>query len=154
RRHRKSRQVDDRAALGRSAATGADAGHGRRVDLRARSGRDEPGQAGAEAFPRGSDVSHPHRLVVPAKTATGSGRRWLLVSLGPRLRGGDGVREVQWPNPSAFFSTGPKSRPSPPNPSGRSPTGKARKSRICAGCRSPAIAPTVIAALAWSRSRA
>ncbi len=35
---------------------GTDAGHGRRLDLRSRPGGDEPGEASAEAFPRGSGV--------------------------------------------------------------------------------------------------
>ena len=39
------------------------------------------------------------------------------------------------------------------NPSGRSPSAKAPKSRICAIRQSPTIAPTAIAAPVWSRSR-
>ena len=39
-------------------------------------------------------------------------------------------------------------------PSGRSPSAKASRSRICATRPSPATAPTAIAAPAWSRSRA
>src|SRR5215510_13780243 len=53
RRHGEGGQIDDNAALGRTAAAGADAGHDRRLDLWAGTSRDEPGQAGAETFPRG-----------------------------------------------------------------------------------------------------
>ena len=56
-----------RAALGRRAAAGADPGHGRRLDLRPGPGGDEPGQAGAEALPRGSGVvTAVERLQIPA----------------------------------------------------------------------------------------
>ena len=63
-RHRKGGRADERAALGRSIARRPRAGHGRRVDLRARASRDEPGQAGAEAFPRGSEMIFPFVGVV------------------------------------------------------------------------------------------
>src|SRR5207253_1773495 len=56
RRHREGGQADDIAALGRAAAAGADAGDERRLDLRLGAGRDEPGHASAQAFPRGFDV--------------------------------------------------------------------------------------------------
>src|ERR1700746_1476228 len=55
-RHRESGQIDDDAALGRAAIAGTDAGDERRLDLRFGAGRDEPGDAGVEAFPRGSDA--------------------------------------------------------------------------------------------------
>ena len=42
--------------LGRGAAERFDPGDGRRLDLRPGPGRDEPGEAGAEAFPRGFDA--------------------------------------------------------------------------------------------------
>src|SRR5215469_2193242 len=68
RRHRKSGQTDDRTALGRTVVARADTGHDRRLDLWARPGRDEPGQAGPEAFPRGSGVSIRTSLsVIPAQ---------------------------------------------------------------------------------------
>src|SRR5262245_42861432 len=67
RRHRESRQIDERAALGRAAIAGIDASHERRLDLRPGPGGDEPGQAGAEAFSRGSDVMSTENVVqVPA----------------------------------------------------------------------------------------
>ena len=49
-----------RAALGRGAAAGADAGHERRLDLRPGPGGDEPGHAGAEALPRRICSRSPH----------------------------------------------------------------------------------------------
>src|SRR5262249_23273705 len=64
RRHREGGQADDNATLGRTAIAGADAGHDRRLDLRAGASRDEPGQAGAEAFPRGSDMTEPIRFTL------------------------------------------------------------------------------------------
>src|SRR5882757_2292635 len=57
RRHRKGGGADEPAALGREPARRADPGHGRRLDLRPRAGGDEPGQAGAEALPRGFDMT-------------------------------------------------------------------------------------------------
>src|SRR6476646_10702676 len=54
-RHREGCHADERAALGRGSAGRIDARHDRRVDLRAGSGGDEPGQDGGEAFPRRSD---------------------------------------------------------------------------------------------------
>src|SRR5215813_8452333 len=93
RRYREGSQTDDRTALGRAAAAGIDAGHDRRFDLWAWPGRDEPGQAGAETFPRGFGVTY--HLVIPAKAGTQEGRPRFLGSLGPRLHGGDGIGDVQ-----------------------------------------------------------
>ena len=63
RRRREGGQADDDAALGRGAIAGADPGHERRLDLRSGPGRNEPGHAGAEAFPGG-----PHLImVIPAE---------------------------------------------------------------------------------------
>src|SRR5487761_1111814 len=66
RRHREGGQADDGAALGRGSVAGADPGDERRLDLRPRPGRDEPGQDGAEAFPRGSGVTIDTAIQIPA----------------------------------------------------------------------------------------
>src|SRR5260370_13875954 len=69
--HGKGRQADDGAAWGRAAAAGADPGHERRLNLWPGESRDEPGQNGAEAFPRGSDVigisAQQNPIVIPAQ---------------------------------------------------------------------------------------
>src|SRR5947207_9221451 len=69
RRHRKSGGADERAALGRDVAQRTDASDGRRFDLRSRAGGDEPGQAGAEALPRGFDMSEPIRFTLDGAEA-------------------------------------------------------------------------------------
>ena len=50
----KAVKLMERPRLGRDAARRADQGDDRRLDLRPRPGGDEPGEDGAEAFPRGS----------------------------------------------------------------------------------------------------
>ena len=57
-------------------------------------------------------------------------------------------------DPIKFTLDGARSRRSRARRSGRWRTGSAPRSRISAGCPSPATAPTAIAAPAWSRSRA
>ena len=57
----KAVKLMSRAAMGRRSAAGVDAGDGRRVDLRPGSGGDEPGEAGAEAFPRGFEMTASNR---------------------------------------------------------------------------------------------
>src|SRR5204862_6351085 len=47
---------------GRAVRAGSDAGQDRRLDLRLGTSRAEPGQNGAEAFPRGSEMSYPSRF--------------------------------------------------------------------------------------------
>ncbi len=146
-----------RAALGRAAAAGTDAGHERRLDLRPGPGGDEPGQAGAEAFPRGSDVMLTQRSPRHSRRRRGSrsSAPTAVEAWAPASRGGDGYMErLAMTEPIRFFLDGAEVRPSRARRSGRSPTGRASRSRISAGCRSPAIAPTAIAAPAWSRSRA
>src|SRR5260370_36501328 len=72
--HGKGRQADDGAALGRAAAAGADPGHERRLNLWPEASRDGPGQNGAEAFPRGSDVisisAQRNPIVMPPQAET------------------------------------------------------------------------------------
>src|ERR1700744_573522 len=68
-RHRKGRRLDDPAALGHRAAGRSRAGDGRRLDLRPRAGRDEPGKTGAETLPRGCGVSDAQAtLALPVDT--------------------------------------------------------------------------------------
>src|SRR5271166_3903877 len=88
--HRESRQIDDRAALGRAAAAGTDAGDERRLDLRPGTSGDEPCQTGAEAFPRGSHgMIFRCYFVIPAKagthlSASGTVERWVPACTGMR----------------------------------------------------------------------
>src|SRR4051794_31353091 len=77
-RHRESGHADEPAALGRGIAERFDAGDERCVDLRPRAGGDEPGQAGAEAFPRGSAGTGSDMISSPRKFLSS---RNFLVSL-------------------------------------------------------------------------
>src|ERR1700687_360287 len=77
-RHRKGSRADEPSTLGRGVARRPRAGHGRRVDLRAGPGRDEPGQAGAEAFPRGPEMIF--SVVIPAK----AGIHWSAIAMAER----------------------------------------------------------------------
>ena len=88
---------------------------------------------------------------LPLKRHPGAGR-------GPLVRLGAGMTkwlELQMTDPIRFTLDGREVEAAAGrDASGRSPSGTASRSRISAGCRSRATAPTATAAPAWSRSRA
>ena len=153
----KAVKLMDDAALGRAAAERADAGHERRLDLRPRPGGDEPGQAGAEALPRGSDgVTVERSLVMPdgGRRSTAAGCRCAHAPGSPPSRGDDGSGDSDdRTDPLLSRRRRGRGRAGRDDLAGRRPR-RASRSRTSATCRSPATAPTAIAAPAWSRSRA
>ena len=82
----------EQPALGRAAPERADPGDDRRLDLRPRPGRDEPGQAGAEALPRGSRGGGCRSTC--AGRGAGPGSRQAGAVLGGALRGAEPLGQL------------------------------------------------------------